>query len=37
VAPDAVRGQSFRDLLHRYLERYPGQWFAFEPMPEPVN
>jgi len=37
VAPGAVRGQSFRDILHRYLERYPGQWFAFEPMPEPVN
>jgi len=34
LAPDQVRSFALRDTLRRYLVRYPGQWFAFEPLPE---
>jgi KDO2-lipid IV(A) lauroyltransferase len=29
-----LRAEGFVDSLHRHLRRHPGQWFAFEPLPE---
>jgi lauroyl/myristoyl acyltransferase len=35
VAPEAARTENLVfDVLRGYLERYPGQWSAFEPLPE---
>lgn len=33
LPPERVRTLAFRDTLHQYLQRYPAQWFAFEPLP----
>ena len=30
----ACREGAYRDVIRRHLEREPGQWFAFEPLPE---
>lgn len=34
LPPERVRTLAFRDTLRQYLVRYPGQWCAFEPLPE---
>jgi KDO2-lipid IV(A) lauroyltransferase len=34
LSPDDCLRGGYRDAIRRYLERYPGQWCAFEPLPE---
>jgi KDO2-lipid IV(A) lauroyltransferase len=34
LAPDAPVAGAYRAAIERVLRRYPGQWLAFEPVPE---
>jgi KDO2-lipid IV(A) lauroyltransferase len=33
LTPDACAAGAHRAAIHRQLERHPGQWFGFEPLP----
>jgi len=33
IEPEAVAADSFLNVLRGWLHRFPGQWFAFEPLP----
>lgn len=33
LPPETVREESYLRVIRRYLQRFPGQWFAFEPLP----
>jgi hypothetical protein len=34
LSPEACLSGGYRDAIRRHLEAEPGQWFAFEPLPE---
>jgi KDO2-lipid IV(A) lauroyltransferase len=34
LTPERCRDGAFRDMLQSWLARWPGQWAAFEPLPE---
>jgi lauroyl/myristoyl acyltransferase len=34
LSPEACRDGAYREVIRRVLEREPGQWFAFEALPE---
>ena len=34
LSPEACAGGGYRAVMRRYLERYPAQWCAFEPLAE---
>jgi hypothetical protein len=34
LAADSPLGAHYRDAMRRHLMRDPGQWFAFEPLPD---
>jgi KDO2-lipid IV(A) lauroyltransferase len=36
ISPEACVAGGFRDVLRRHVARDPGQWLAFEPLPEGI-
>jgi lauroyl/myristoyl acyltransferase len=33
LTPENVTQENHFEVIRSYLRRYPGQWFAFEPLP----